>query len=81
MGHRCYKVKPCTQCGKEFKPNSSTAKYCSQCHLKMAKSWAERSANNAKWKYRLEHETFIDPYDFLKSRIEGTENFDLEDAR
>ncbi len=78
MGHRCYKVKPCTQCGKEFKPHSSAAKYCPQCHPKMLRLWAERSASNAKLKYRLEHEVFVDPHDFLMSCIKGSGGFDLE---
>ncbi|NBH79412.1 hypothetical protein D3Z52_14800 [Clostridiaceae bacterium] len=81
MESRDYKLKRCSLCGKSFKPNSSAAKYCPNCHPKMVKSWAERSANNAKWKYRLEHETFIDLHDFLKLRSEGAENFDLGCAR
>lgn len=81
MANRDYKLKPCSLCGKSFRPHSGGAKYCAQCHPKMVKSWAERSANNAKWKYRLEHEAFIDPHDFLKLCIKIEEGFDIESVR
>lgn len=78
VANRDYKLKPCSLCGKSFRPHSGGAKYCAQCHPKMLRLWAERSANNAKLKYRLEHETFVEPHDFLKSCIKAVEAFDLE---
>lgn len=48
LAERSYKLKQCSLCGKNFKPHSSAAKYCPQCHPKMLRLWAERSANNAK---------------------------------
>ena len=78
LAERNYKLKQCSLCRKNFNPHSSAAKYCPQCHPKMLRLWAERSANNAKLKYRLEHETFVEPHDFLKSCIKAAEAFDLE---
>lgn len=80
LAKRNYKLKQCSLCGKNFRPHSSGAKYCSRCHPKMIRLWAKRGANNAKWKYRREHGVFTEPYDFLKSCLEDSENFDLEGA-
>lgn len=63
---RNYKVKQCALCGKDFKPRSSGIKYCSRCHPKMPRTWAKKSAANAKWKRYLERE--LPAMDFMDAQ-------------